>query len=296
MYQHQHSGILEILLSSLGHTYLMIPILFILYFILEYFSHTKQLDLISKLKISGPLGPLAGTLLGIIPQCGMSVFVTTMFLSQRVTLGTLVATYLATSDEALPVLIAHRGEEMMILYIVGLKFLIGVISGYAVDFLFSNKRYDGPLPEVKSSYAVEIKHELEKTKYGEIAFHTLKRTLRIYFWVLLITIALSFVLFYTDSEHLVKSIQTHPNFQIIAAAIFGLIPNCSASIALAEAFLHTGLSFGATVAGLSTGAGFGPIVLFKDGKFSTALQMLMICLIVAIFWGYLINYLVQFIP
>jgi hypothetical protein len=268
----------------------MIPVLFILYFILEYFSHTKQLDLISKLKISGPFGPLAGTLLGIIPQCGMSVFVTTMFLSRRVTLGTLVATYLATSDEALPVLIAHRGEEMIILYIIGLKLLIGIISGYAVDLLFSNKLYDGPLPEVKSSYAVEIKHELEKTKYKEIAFHTLKRTLRIYFWVLLITIAISFVLFFTDSEILVKSIRAHPSVQIFFAALLGLIPNCAASIAIAEAFLHTGLSIGATVAGLSTGAGFGPIVLFKDGELKFALQALLICLAVAIVWGYLINY------
>ena len=106
---HQHSGIIEILLSSITDTYLMVPVLLVLYFILEYFSHTKQLDLISSLKISGPLGPLAGTLLGIIPECGMSVFVTTLFLSRRVTLGTLVATYLATSDEALPVLIANRG-------------------------------------------------------------------------------------------------------------------------------------------------------------------------------------------
>jgi len=292
MHQHQHSGILEILLSSLTDTYLMIPVLFILYFILEYFSHTKQLDLISKLKISGPLGPLAGTLLGIIPQCGMSVFVTTMFLSRRVTLGTLVATYLATSDEALPVLIAHRGEEMMILYIIGLKFLIGVISGYAVDLLFGNKLYDGPLPEVKSSYAVEIKHELEHTKYKEIAYHTLKRTLRIYFWVLLITIAISFALFFSDPEYLLKAIQAHPNIQIIATAIFGLIPNCAASIAIAEAFLHTGLSVGATIAGLSSGAGFGPIVLFKDGKIKTAFQALVISLVISILWGYLINYLV----
>ncbi len=295
MHQHQHSGILEILLGSLADTYLMIPVLFVLYFILEYFSHTKQLDLISKLKISGPLGPLAGTLLGIIPQCGMSVFVTTMFLSKRVTLGTLVATYLATSDEALPVLIAHRGEEVMILYIIGIKFLIGVISGYVVDLMFGNKLYDGPPPEEKSSHAVEIKHELEHTKYKEIAFHTLKRTLRIYFWVLLITIAISLVLFFADSEELVKSIQAHPNFQVIAAAIFGLIPNCAASIAIAEAFLHTGLSLGATVAGLSTGAGFGPIVLFKEGKFNAAFQALMISLVISIIWGYLINYLSQFI-
>lgn len=292
MHQHQHSGIFEILLGSLADTYLMIPVLFVLYFLLEYFSHTKQLDIISKLKISGPLGPLAGTLLGIIPQCGMSVFVTTMFLSRRVTLGTLVATYLATSDEALPVLIAHRGEEMMILYIIGLKFLIGVISGYVVDLLFGKKLYDGPLPEVKSSHAVEIKHELEHTKYKEIAIHTLKRTLRIYFWVLLITIAISFALFFSDPEYLLKAIQAHPNIQIIATAIFGLIPNCAASIAIAEAFLHTGLSVGATIAGLSSGAGFGPIVLFTDGKIKTAFQALVISLVISILWGYLINYLI----
>jgi hypothetical protein len=296
MHQHQHSGIIEILLGSLADTYLMIPVLFVLYFILEYFSHTKQLDLISKLKISGPLGPLAGTLLGIIPQCGMSVFITTMFLSRRVTLGTLVATYLATSDDALPVLIAHRGEEMMIIYIIGLKLLIGAISGYLIDFLFGNRLYEGSLLEVKSSHAVEISHELEKTRYGKIAFHTLKRTLRIYFWVLIITIGISAVLFFSDSGQLEQLIHTHPNIQIIAAALFGLIPNCAASIAIAEAFLHTGLSIGATIAGLSTGAGFGPIVLFKDGRFNTALRVLLICLTVAIIWGYLVNYLVKFIP
>jgi hypothetical protein len=201
---HQHSGIIDILVGSLSETYLMIPILFVLYFILEYFSHTKQLDLISKLKISGPLGPLAGTLLGIIPQCGMSVFVTTLFLSRRVTLGTLVATYLATSDEALPVLIAHRGQEEMILYIIGLKLLIGVVSGYSIDLLFRNKHYGGAPPEVKSSHAVEIKVELERTKYKEITLHTLKRTMRIFFWVLIVTITISSVLFYTDSDPLIK--------------------------------------------------------------------------------------------
>ena len=293
---HQHSGVIDILVGSLADTYLMIPVLFILYFILEYFSHTKQLDLISKLKISGPLGPLAGTLLGIIPQCGMSVFVTTMFLSRRVTLGTLVATYLATSDEAIPVLIANRGQGEMILYVIGLKLLIGVVSGYAVDVLFSNKHYEGALPEVKSSHAVEIKVELEKTKYKEITHHTLKRTLRIYFWVLIVTLAISFVLFYTNSDHMIKSIQDHPNIQVIVAALFGLIPNCAVSIAIAEAFLHAGLSVGATVAGLSTGAGFGPIVLFKDGEFKIALQALLICLAVAIVWGYLINHFFNLSP
>jgi hypothetical protein len=287
---HAHTSITELLLHSIADTYLMIPVLFILYFILEYFSHTKQLDIISKLKISGPLGPLAGTLLGIIPQCGMSVFVTTLYLSRRVTLGTLIATYLATSDEAIPVLLANRGQESAILYLIGFKILIGVVTGYLVYLLMSKKYYGGDLPEAKSSHAVEIKLELEKTRYLEIAFHTLKRTMRIYLWVLLITIIISFALVYSNSNQLIRSIQSHPNIQIVVAALFGLIPNCAASIAIAEAFLHAGLSIGATVAGLSTGAGFGPIVLFKDGKLKFALQALLISLTAAILWGYVINY------
>jgi hypothetical protein len=154
----------------------------------------------------------------------------------------------------------------------------------------SKKYYGGELPEARSSHAVEIKHELEKTKYKEITLHTLKRTMRIYFWVLLITIAISFVLYVSDSEQLFRSIQSHPNIQIVIAALFGLIPNCAASIAIAEAFLHAGLSLGATVAGLSTGAGFGPIVLFKDGQLKFALHALLISLAAAIIWGYVINY------
>ena len=289
---HQDSGITEILLHALTDTYLMIPVLFVLYFLLEYFSHTKQLDIISKLKISGSLGPLAGTLLGIIPQCGMSVFVTTLYLSRRVTLGTLIATYLATSDEAIPVLLANRGQEGAILYLVGFKIIIGLVTGYLVDLILSKKHYGGELPKVKSSHAVEIKHELETTKYLEIALHTLKRTMRIYLWVLLITIIITFALVYSNSEQLIKSIQSHPNIQIVVASLFGLIPNCAASIAIAEAFLHAGLSLGATVAGLSTGAGFGPIVLFKDGKLGFAIQALVISLTAAIIWGYLINYFI----
>ncbi len=286
---HNHLGVVEILISTITETYLMVPVLFVLYFILEYFSHTKQLDLISRLKISSSLGPIAGTLLGIIPQCGMSVFVTTMFLSRRVTMGTLVATYLATSDEAIPVLIANRGQEIMIIYIIGLKILIGITTGYIVDLLLNKKYYDGKMPESNSPHAVEIKHELEKTNYGKIMIHSLKRTLRIYFWVLAISAVIAFILFYSESTQLVKAMGSYPNIQVIAAALFGLIPNCAISIAIVEGFLHTGLSFGATIAGLSTSAGFGPIVLFKDGRSRTAIRILIICFTAAIFWGLLIN-------
>lgn len=290
MHTHSYSNIWEIILGSLGDTYLMIPILFILYFALEYFSHTKQLDLISYLKISGPMGPLAGTLLGLIPECGMSVFVTSLFLTRRVSIGTLIATYLATSDEALPVLIANREQAIYIFYILGLKLLIGVASGYLIDFLISKKFYEGKSPEIKSSHVVEIDVELHKTRYWEITIHSLKRTFRIYFWVFLITILLASIIAFTHSSELMESLNVSPVIQIFVAAVFGLIPNCAASIAIAEAFLHTGLSLGATIAGLSSGAGFGPIVLFKDGEIKTSIKILFLTLGSAISWGLIINF------
>jgi hypothetical protein len=290
MHSHSYTNILEVILGSFADTYLMIPILFILYFLLEYFSHTKQLDLISYLKISGPMGPLAGTLLGLLPECGMSVFVTSLFLTKRVSIGTLIATYLATSDEALPVLIANREHSVYIFYILGLKLLIGVISGYLIDMLISKKFYEGKIPETKSSRAVEIDVELHKTRYKEITIHSLKRTFRIYFWVLVITIAIASLFSFTHSEEIMNTLNASPIIQIFVAAIFGLIPNCAASIAIAQAFLHTGLSLGATIAGLSSGAGFGPIVLFKDGELKTSIKILLLTLVIAISWGLIINF------
>jgi hypothetical protein len=269
----------------------MIPILFILYFALEYFSHTKQLDLISYLKISGPMGPFAGTLLGLLPECGMSVFVTSLFLTRRVSIGTLIATYLATSDEALPVLIANREQILYIFYILGAKLIIGLTSGYLIDYLISKKFYDGKHPEVKSSKAVEIDIELHRTRYLEIFMHSLKRTLRIYFWVYLITLVIAALFAFTHSREIIESLNVNPIIQIIITAIFGLIPNCAASIAIAEAFLHTGLSLGATIAGLSSGAGFGPIVLFKDGEIKTSIKILLLTLGSAISWGLLIHFM-----
>ena len=291
MHSHSYTNILEVIIGSFTDTYLMIPILFLLYFALEYFSHTKQIDLISSLKISGPMGPLAGTLLGLIPECGMSVFVTSLFLTRKVSIGTLIATYLATSDEALPVLIANGEQAIYIVYILGLKLLIGVSSGYLIDLLISKKFYEGKAPEVKSSRAVEIDVELHRTRYMEIIIHSLKRTFRIYFWVFVITIVISLLFFFTHSAELIESLNVNPILEIAEAALFGLIPNCAASIAIAEAFLHTGLSLGATVAGLSSGAGFGPIVLFKDGEINTSVKILLLTLVSAISWGFIIHFI-----
>ncbi len=299
----------ETFIGVITHSFLdtlpMIPILFILYFVLEYLWHEKGIDLLTWSKISGHLGPLAGTLLGIIPQCGMSVFMTSLFLSKRVSLGTLIATYLATSDEALPVLLAHGDRIESILYIIAAKFLLGIIAGYSIDFILKKKFYDGPEKIKVSPKVVEIKTELEKTKYLEIIKHSLKRTFRIYAWVVSITLIIGIGLFLLRTENLtsplhqkqigwrVGELSIHSSVQIILIGFLGLVPNCGMSVAIAEGFLHAGIGFGATFAGLSSGAGYGPIVLFKDGQTKYAIKVLLLCLFISVAAGFIINF---FIP
>jgi len=289
----------ETLIETIQHSFFdtlpMIPVLFILYFLLEYLWHERGIDLVSFTKISGKFGPLAGTLLGILPQCGMSVFVTSLYLSKRVTLGTLVATYIATSDEAIPVLIAHGEKWEYLLYIIGIKFLVGLIAGYVIDSIAPNKFYEGKQTIKVSTKVVEIKTELEKTKYAEIIKHSLQRTLRIYAWVISITLAIGLLLFYLRSENLIQGLNLNQYTQVLIVGILGLVPNCGMSVAIVEGFLHAGVSFGATIAGLSSGSGYGPIVLFKDGEAKYGAQAILICLFISILVGILFTFLSPFI-
>ena len=281
----------SVITEAIKDTYLMIPILFILYFILEYLSHEKGIDILAVSKITGKFGPLAGTILGIIPQCGMSVFMTSLFLSRKVTIGTLVATYIATSDEALPVLLAHREHFDIILFLILIKFAGGIIAGYMVDMIVSNKFYTGDVKKDFSSKVVEITHELERTKYRRIISHSFHKTVRIFLWVFAISVILNFIMGTSFASNNFNISHINTSVQIIISAIFGLIPNCAASITLIESFLKAGLTFGAVVAGLSSGVGFGHIVLFKDSNLKTAIRVTLICLFISILIGFIINYI-----
>lgn len=288
---HQHSGIDGIIFGAFVDTFLMIPILFILYFLLEYFSHTKNLDLVHQLKISGPLGPLAGTILGLIPQCGMSVFVTSLFISRKVTIGTLIAAYLATSDEAIPVLLAHTEKIQFIGYLLGAKFAIAVSTGYLVDFFLNKELYKGPEKLSSEPHVIEIKTELQRTNFTKIINHALNRTFKIYFWVLAVTIILGLGISFLHFEEIIGSLKTNLWIEVLIASIFGLIPNCAASIAIAESFLHAGLSAGAVIAGLSVNAGYGPIILIKEAPVKIWIKIISVIIMVSIGWGLVINYL-----
>jgi hypothetical protein len=268
----------EVLEHTFWDTLPMLPVLFVLYTALELLSHHEGSRLMARAGLSRPFGPVAGALLGAIPQCGMSVFVTSLFLGSRVTAGTLVATYLATSDEAIPVLLAHGGEIRTVVTIVALKLVIGVVAGFAVDGLLPSVVGTAAPAGGRSWIQLHVEREMHHAPWTRAMSHGLRRTMEIFGWVFGITLLLGVAIEVIGLSTIAAGTRRHPVLELLGTAVFGLIPNCSASIAIAEGYLRGVLTFGATLAGLCAGAGYGPILLLRRGLMRTAVRLLLICL------------------
>ncbi len=277
----------NLLWVSFIDTWPVIPILLPIYVALEYFSHHGGRDLVARLHIGRRNGPLAGTLLGIIPQCGMSVLVTSFYLLRRVTTGTLLATYIATSDEAIPVLLASRSALWLVGGLVLVKAIAGAAWGYAVDALLPSST-DVPAGDA-GALAPERAIHMADVPWKSILVHSVRRSLHIFWIVFAATVVISGLLQASSAERVLGLWHTHPDLQIVPVAIFGLIPNCAVSVAIVETFLHGALSPGAAIAGLCAGAGFGPILLLKDGDRRTALRLLLLTLVAATVTGLVLN-------
>jgi len=274
--------------DALADTWTMVPVLFVLYMALEVLARSRGAQLAAAARRIDGIGPLLGALLGVIPQCGMSVFVTSMFLSGRVTRGTLVATYIATSDEALPVLIAHGQHDRLVLAIVGGKLALGVAAGFAADALSPRRARhvrEAEIHQHDADVAARPCGELHASDYARLAHHALGRTLNIFGWVFGLTLAIGVGLTLTGGDRWLEAAARHPYLAVVAAALFGLVPNCAASIAIAEGAVRGLLPFGATMAGLSAGAGYGPILLLKEASPRTAGGLLVTCLAISILAG-----------
>ncbi|MCK6613632.1 MAG: arsenic efflux protein [Ignavibacteriaceae bacterium] len=279
----------EQLLHVIEHAFFdtlpVVPVLFAVYFLMEYFWHKKALDLLTFLRVSGKYGVIAATLFGLIPQCGMSVFFTSLYLSRKITAGALVANYLATSDEAIPIMLASGGQWYAILYIIGIKVLLGITAGYIIDHLITNRLYDGPAVEEEKKDLVHIGMEKTGSETAKMLKHSITRTLEITGWVFGATLVLGLILEFAGTEGPLTALSQYPLLEIPLTALFGLIPNCAASIAIATGYIQAGLSFSAAIAGLSAGAGFGPILLVKQGRLKSSFNILVYTLTSAIAAG-----------
>ena len=247
----------EIILETLIDSLKILPFLFITFLIIELFEHkfsNKMKNIINK---CGKFGPIIGSAVGIVPQCGFSVAATNLYITRVISLGTLIAIYLSTSDEMLPILIAQNASLSTIITILIIKFVSGIIFGFLIDYLFKNKnsKYDYQVCEEEHC---DCKHGIFKS--------SLKHTFNTFIFLIVASFIVNLLFEYT-SESFMNKIFMKDNFLgPFIGSLIGLIPNCGASVALTELFLNNAINLGTCISGLLTGSGVAILVLFKNNK------------------------------
>ncbi len=257
--------ICEVALDAVIDSVKLLPFLFLTYLAMEYLEH-KTSDKTNRLvERSGKFGPLYGSLLGIVPQCGFSAAATNFYAGRVITLGTLIAIYLSTSDEMLPILISEKVPLLLILKILFVKVAIGMIAGFIIDFVhqkllrWTHMKDPHHLPDIHHMCEHEHCHCDEKGIFPS----ALKHTLEIFAYILVISFVLNLVIAYIGEDTLSSFVLNRPVIGELAAGVIGLIPNCAASVVITQLYLEGLLSAGPMMAGLLVSAGVGLLVLFK---------------------------------
>lgn len=257
----ESGGVLGIFLDTLTDALKMLPFLFAAFCLIELLEHHAGEKLSRFFARAGKAGPAAGALLGCVPQCGFSVLSANLYAGGVITLGTLCAVFLSTSDEAILLLAATPSATPDILKLLLAKVLIGVAAGYLVDFLF-RKKTDS---ELQLKDLCDHEHCGCHERSGVLR-PALLHTAKIFGFVFLITLVLNFLVEFLGHERLETLLLHDSVFQPFLTALFGFIPNCAASVLLTQLYLEGALQFGAVVSGLCTGAGAGLLVLFRENR------------------------------
>lgn len=273
---------LEVIQDTLLDTIKLLPFLFVAFLIIEFIEHklsNKQENIISK---SGKLGPIVGALLGAVPQCGFSVLATNLYVTRIISLGSLISIYLSTSDELIPLMISHNAPITKILSIVSIKVVIGIISGFLIDLLIrKTTKSDFVLCEDEDC---DCDHSIIKS--------SLIHTLKIAFFILIITFLINILFHYADLSFLESALKNNKILTPFIASLIGLIPNCASSVMISELYLNNLISLGTTLSGLLTGSGVAIMVLVRKNKnISENLFIIGLIYIIGVIWGLLFNFI-----
>lgn len=305
---------MEIISEAFNDTAKTVPLLLAIYIGIELFEYKFGGAVIARVKKAGAWGPLAGAVAGIFPQCGFSVIATALYTQRLVTIGTLLAVYLSTSDEALPILFSRPDKAGIILPLIATKFVIALIAGYAIDLVFrkTNRKtlehihnYDQGIDDLSHCHETALEmpaccgHSANSasTKFtaAEIFIHPLTHTLKIFIFIFLASIAISFSVERIGEDAIAGVLAANGALGPFLAALIGLIPNCAASVAITELFMQGMITYGAAVAGLCASGGLGLLVLAKEEKNKKNVAVVVGLLFgISVFAGLLIQYFLAY--
>ena len=307
---------MEFVLEALIDSAKLLPFLLGAYILIELLEtytskHLKQSTLRS------PYAPLIGAGFGLLPQCGFSVVATDLYSQKKLTMGTLIAIYIATSDEAIPLIIINPGKIAYLIPLLRIKFVYAIILGYSIDLVYKliTKKQSAPHleavnePLVHENEQTEEEHEEhshigccghhieeEKNEHWTKRYllHPALHTLKVFAYILAINLILGGIIELAGGETAFQNF-LGSNYALapLFASIIGLIPNCAGSVAITELFLSQGISFGACLGGLCCNAGIGLVILFKQNKsIKNNIAIVSILFLASLAIGYFMQYIV----
>ena len=320
---------MEFLLEALLESLRLLPFFIMVYFIIETIEVISASSLKNPKFLTGPFSTVLGAGFGLIPLCGFSVVATDLFSQKKIKMGTLLAVYIATSDEAIPLLLLNPEKISSLLPLVLIKFFVAILVGLIVNLIsskiikkqkfiylstnetesthtHSENEHDR---EIKDENNVIIKHEEEhKNHHGccghnidvkskkfnvkEFILHPILHSLKIFAFVLIANIILGGLVQLIGEDNLRNFLASSQGFAPLFSCLIGLIPNCVSSFIITDLFIKGGLTFGACIGGLIVNAGIALLVLFKNHK---NIKQNLIILGVLFSTGLIVGYIIQLI-
>ncbi|MBQ4053479.1 MAG: arsenic efflux protein [Clostridia bacterium] len=300
------------LLHALEHTWPLIPFLFVIYALMELLESKADLQKVTRL--GGKLGPMVGAATGLVPQCGFSVMAAKLFERKYVTVGTLLAIFMATSDEAFVIMISSGTGAVWLLPLLLSKIVIGVVVGYAVDGvlrLLGHKQTCATIPKMENGVPdntreifmqrymdekdVQVncscgrRHDNDSAWKNYLVYPFL-HTLKVALFILLVNFVLGTIIHEVGEQAFVNYMQKNRFAQPFITCGIGLIPNCASSVVITETFLSGGITFGSCVAGLCVNAGMGFVVLLRNVRqWKRNFALIGFCYLLSVAIGLLFN-------
>lgn len=283
------------LLDSLN----IIVVVFVFNVVLSFFESTFT----SKLVKTNKLNPLSGSLIGLIPQCGISVISADLYLKEHLSMGTIVAIFIACSDEAIPIILSNPDKALSVIPLLILKFVIGFCVGFLVDLIYRKHLNKVKEHRKHCEHEVEIKvgcchHEINSVEEKPIErhlIHPIIHSLKLLLYIFLINFIFGTIIYLIGEETFISILKNNKYLTPLYAILIGLIPNCVSSVIITDLYIMGQLSFGTTLAGLITNAGLGMIVLLKNKNMIKKTMVIMsILVLTALVSGYVINLMIGF--
>ncbi len=279
----------EVLLDALLDSLKLFPFLFLIYVLIEILENRTNISRNHNV-LRGNLAPLLGAATGLVPQCGFSVMAAKLYDRKLIRTGTVLAVFLATSDEAFILLLADGTKAAWVVPMIAAKFVIAVGIGYLANALF-RKETLAELSENEEIHGTACGHDHEEeSKFKSYFLHPLLHSLEIFAYILAVNIIFGLVIHFVGEDKLEAFLQKGVWYQPLVAAAVGLIPNCASSVVITEAFIDGYIAFGSCVAGLCANAGLGFVVLFRDvRKWKRNLALMLAVYVIGVGFGYLLN-------